>query len=99
MSHYLVAVCHITNFNDNMKKYAQLSAELVAKNGGEYVIRGPAEEDVEGDKLTGCYLIVSRFPTREQLDAFWKGDEYRNNVRPLRAGTGKYDIAIYPAAP
>ena len=28
MSHYLVAVCHITNFNDNMKKYAQLSAEL-----------------------------------------------------------------------
>ena len=53
----------------------------------------------KGDKLAGCYLIVSRFPTREQLDAFWKGDEYRNNVRPLRAGTGKYDIAIYPSAP
>jgi len=32
------------------------------------------------------------------LDAFWKGDEYRNNVRPLRAGSGTYDIAIYPAA-
>ncbi len=98
MSHYLVAVCNITNFNDNMKKYVQLSAELVARHGGEYVIRGPAEEEVEGDKLAGCYLIVSRFPTREKLDAFWKGDEYRSKVRPLRAGTGTYDIAIYSSA-
>ena len=99
MALFIVAVCNITNFHDNMKKYVQLSADLVAKHGGEYVIRGPAEEQVEGDKLAGCYLIVTRFPTREQLDAFWKGDEYRNNVRPLRADSGTYDIAIYPAAP
>ncbi len=98
MAHYMVAVCNITNFNENMKKYAQRSAELVASNGGEYIIRGPAEENAEGDLLSGRYLIVSRFPTREQLDAFWKGDEYRNKVRPLREGTGTYDIAIYSSA-
>ncbi len=36
MAHYMVAVCDIANFHDNMKKYVKLSADLVAKHGGEY---------------------------------------------------------------
>ena len=31
MSVYLVSVCEITNMNDNLKSYAQKSAELIAK--------------------------------------------------------------------
>ncbi len=96
MAAYLVAVCDITNMNENMGKYAAASAELVARNGGEYVVRGPASEQLEGDKLDGAYVVISRFPTMEQLKAFYYGDEYAA-VKPLRQGTGTYHIAIYEA--
>ena len=97
MAAYLVAVCDITNMNENMGKYSAAAAELVAKNGGEYVIRGPGVENLEGDKLEGAYVVISRFPTMEQLKAFYYGDEYAA-VKPLREGTGTYHISIHEAA-
>jgi uncharacterized protein (DUF1330 family) len=97
MAAYMVAVCDITNFTEDMGKYVATSAELVAKNGGEYIVRGPAKEQLEGDKLKGSYVIVTRFPTLEQLKAFHDGDEYQA-VKPLRDGTGSYHIAVYEAA-
>jgi hypothetical protein len=35
----------------------------------------------------------------DQLKAFWEGDEYNNNVKHLRDGTGTYHIAIYESPP
>jgi hypothetical protein len=32
-----------------------------------------------------------------QLKAFFESDEYQNNLKPLRAGSGVYDIAAYEA--
>ncbi len=95
MPAYILSVCEITNVNDAFKRYTQLSAELSKKYGGEYVIRGKAAAVHEGTALVGKAIVLSRFPSMEQLNAFYNSDEYQKNVKPLRAGTGIYDIAAY----
>jgi uncharacterized protein (DUF1330 family) len=98
MAAYMVAVCEITNMTPDMKVYAQKSAALVEKLGGKYVVRGPAAENVEGEILIGKMLVISEFPNMADLNAFVKGDEYQNNIKPLRAGTGNYHVAFYEGA-
>ncbi len=98
MAAYIVAVCEITNFNEGMKEYVRRSEELVHKAGGEYIVRGPAEKVLEGTYLPGKYAIVSKFPNMEALKGFAEGDEYLNQVKPLRAGTGNYEVAAYEEA-
>jgi len=97
MSAYLMAVCDVTSPHDNFKKYAQESAKLVAANGGEYVVRGKPSRNVEGEFLDGKVIILTRFPSMDNLAAFLDGDEYQNNVKPLREGAGVFHIATYEA--
>lgn len=95
MPAYIVAVCEVTNPNENFKKYSAESAKLIAKHGGKYIIRGPAAEILHGEGLTGKAVIISEFPDMETLNAFVHSDEYVNDVAPLRDGTGVYSFASY----
>lgn len=98
MAAYIVAVCEITNFSEGMKQYVKRSEELVHEAGGEYVVRGPTDLVLEGTYLPGKYTIVTKFPDMEALKSFAEGDEYVNVVKPLRAGTGTYEVAAYEEA-
>lgn len=95
MPAYILSVCEITKVTDEFKRYTQLSAELSKKYGGEYVIRGKAAANLEGSGLAGKAVVLSRFPSMEQLKAFYESEEYQTQVKPLRAGTGIYDIASF----
>ena len=97
MSVYLVSVCEITNMSDNLKLYAQQSAELIKKYGGSYVVRGPSVEVLEGVQLNNKSLIIAEFPDIASIKAFLEGDDYQA-IRPLRDGTGIYDIGIFNGA-
>lgn len=95
MAAYIVAVCEITEFTEGFKEYVSRSEKLLHQAGGEYVVRGPAEKVLEGTYLPGKYTIVSKFPNMEALKSFAEGDEYMNEVKPLRAGTGIYEVAAF----
>ncbi|MGI9344320.1 MAG: DUF1330 domain-containing protein [Gammaproteobacteria bacterium] len=99
MSAYLIAICEVTNPNDNFKKYAAESAKLIAAHGGKYAIRGPAAALVKGEALAGKVVIMTEWESLEQLEGFLNDDAYVNDVMPLREGTGNYEIATYAAAP
>jgi uncharacterized protein (DUF1330 family) len=99
MPAYIVSVCEFTNITPALKVYAQKSADLAHKHGGRYIVRGKPTDIMEGDKLAGKSVVILEFPTLEQLQAYVKGNEYQNNVKPLRKGTGIYDIGIYEAPP
>ena len=98
MTAYIVAVCEITNFNEGMKEYVKRAEELIHAAGGEYVVRGPSEKIYEGDYLAGKYAIVSKFPDMAALRSFVESDEYQNEVKPLREGTGVYEIGAWEEA-
>lgn len=99
MSAYILAICEVTNPNENFKKYAAGSAELIEQYGGKYVLRGPAAEILKGDELKGKVVILTEFPDMETLQSFVNDEKYVNEVAPLRDGTGNYDFACYESAP
>lgn len=97
MPAYIVSVCEIANVTPELKTYAQKSAELARRHGGRYIVRGKAVEVLEGDKLAGKSVVILEFPDMATLTGYAKGEEYQATVKPLRKGTGIYDIAIYEA--
>jgi len=99
MPAYLLAICEVTNPNENFKKYAAESAKLLTQHGGEYVVRGPAAEVLKGDELNGKVVILSVFPDMATLQGFVNDPTYVNEVAPLREGTGNYNFACYESVP
>lgn len=99
MAAYILAICEVTNPNDNFKKYAVESAKLMEQHGGKYILRGPAAEILKGEELKGKVVILSEFPDMETLQGFVNDETYVNEVAPLREGTGNYNFACYESAP
>jgi uncharacterized protein (DUF1330 family) len=99
MAAYMLAVCKITNMKPEMKEYAEKSAALCKAHGGKYLLRGMPKENYDGDLLEGKMVILTEFPTMDELQTFIKGEEYQNNIKPLREGTGEYHIAFYESPP
>ena len=99
MSAYIVAICEVTNPNENFKKYAVESAELMHQHGGEYIVRGPAAAILKGEERKGKVMVISEFPSMEALNGFVNDEKYVNDVAPLREGTGNYNFACYESAP
>jgi uncharacterized protein (DUF1330 family) len=99
MAAYMLAVCKITNMKPEMKEYVEKSAALCKAHGGKYLLRGMPKENYDGDLLEGKMVILTEFPTMDELQSFIKGDEYQNNIKPLREGTGEYHIAFYESPP
>ena len=95
MTAYIVSVCKITNVTDGLKKYVETSADLVKQHGGRYIIRGEAANVIEGEYLQGRPVIVAEFPSMKNINEFLNSDYYKNEVWPLRQGSGIYDIATY----
>jgi uncharacterized protein (DUF1330 family) len=94
MAAYMLAVCKITNPGPELKEYSEKSGALAAKHGGKYILRGPAVENYEGDKLAGQIVIMSEFPSMDDLKAFIDGDEYKA-IKHLRESAGEFNIAFY----
>ena len=99
MTAYVVSVCDITSVTPALKAYAQLSADLAHRHGGRYIVRGKPADVVEGSHLAGKSMVILEFPSMEQLQAYLNGAEYLGSVKPLREGTGFYDIGVYEAPP
>jgi uncharacterized protein (DUF1330 family) len=96
MPAYLLTVASITQRTPQFAEYAQKAAQLSARYGGEYLVRGKATEVLEGTAFESQVAVLTRFPTREQALAFYRSDEYAA-LKPLRAGTGTYDVGVFDA--
>jgi uncharacterized protein (DUF1330 family) len=95
MAAYLLAICDVTNPNENFKKYIGRSSEMIARHGGEYILRGKTEHNLKGELLEGKVVILTQWPSMDTLNAFLSDPEYVNDVAPLRDGTGEYHFAAY----
>ena len=93
MSAYILVQINITN-PESYKEYLKQVTPTVVKYGGEYIVRGPAIENLEGALLQGKSVIVTRFEDEGSVNAFFKSEEYQA-LKPMREGTGIYDIGIF----
>jgi uncharacterized protein (DUF1330 family) len=95
MAHYMVVIAQIPEVNDKVVEYGRKTAPLIKQYGGEYLLRGGPIKVLEGEWPAQRRMVVSKWPSLEALEAFWNSEEYQTVNRPIRAGTGKYDVAIY----
>lgn len=97
MSAFVVALARIDINNRNLQTYIKKSEKLAEEYGGQYIIRGPSDTIIEGDYLIDRSLVVLEFATLAKAESFFFSDSYQKEIKPLRAGTGIYDVAIYEA--
>jgi uncharacterized protein (DUF1330 family) len=72
------------------KEYTTLAGPLVAKHGGEFLVRGGKLTVHEGDLKPGRVVVV-RFPDAAAAQAFYDDPDYKPLI-PLRQRAAKTDL-------
>jgi len=93
MAAYLVVSANISDRDAFISGYGAAAGALTVKFGGEYVVRAPGIEVLEGAGRTGGSLVISRWPDKATLLAFWNSDEYAE-IKKLRDGIAECDVFV-----
>ncbi len=93
MAAYIVVTAYIHDREAFMSGYARVATELTTRFGGEYVVRAPGIEVLEGDRAGGGSLVVSKWPDRAAALAFWESDAYAE-AKKLREGIADCDVFL-----
>ena len=99
MPAYILSIIEITNPGPKLKQYTEESARLARMHGGKYVVRGKPASVETGDLFGKKVVVMLEFPTMEALNGFYNSDAYQKECKPMREGTGIYDIAIFESPP
>ncbi len=78
------------------EEYTSKVPALSRKYGGEYLVRGGNYQVLEGEWSPGR-LVVSRFPDKESVEAFFNDPEYQP-LKQLRHRIAKSNIIVVEGA-
>ena len=92
MAAYLIVTAQLQDRERFLTSYAPAAAALTARFGGEYVLRAPGAEVLEGEHPGGS-VVVSRWPDKAAALAFWRSPEYAD-IRRLREGIADCQVLI-----
>lgn len=76
MSAYMIVFAKMHDRDRFIKEYGVPTAALIAEYGGEYVLRGPGVESLEGGLFDGTSAVISKWPNKAAIKAFWNSDAY-----------------------
>jgi uncharacterized protein (DUF1330 family) len=80
-----------------IQEYNVHAAELSAKYGAKYLVRGKKPKVLEGEFLNRAGTMLIMWPSMNDALTFWNSPEYQK-IKPLRAGPGNvFDIALFAA--
>ena len=96
MSAYLVISAQIRDRERFLAGYAPAAAALTESFGGEYVLRAPGAEVIEGEHPGGS-VVISKWPDRAAALAFWESAEYAE-ARKLREGIADCQVLLVDEA-
>lgn len=77
MTAYMIVFARIHNRERFMNEYAIPTSQLIAQFGGEYVVRAPGVESLEGGMFEGASVVISRWQNKTQIKEFWNSSEYQ----------------------
>lgn len=92
MPAYVIA--SVTDARDAAKlaEYRRRNTDVVAAHGGRFLVRGGAQETLEGD-WAPVRLVVMEFPDAAAARAWYESDEYAQ-LRDLRQSASDTDIVL-----
>lgn len=77
---------------EKIKGYLAGAPPLIEKYGGRYLVRGGAQEVLEGSP-DERRTVVLEFPSMDAARAFFADPDYRE-VRKIRLGIAEYDVLL-----
>ncbi len=93
MPAYMIVTAAIHDRERFIAGYGAAAAVLIAKFGGEYLLRGPGAECLEGDFGDGASMVISKWPDRDAAKRFWNSPEYAE-VKKLREGLADVQVLL-----
>ena len=96
MTAYMIVTAKIADRGAFIAGYGAVAADLVAKFGGKYVLRGPGVELLEGEFGDGASMVISEWPSKEAARAFWNSPEY-GEAKLLRADVAECQVLLIEA--
>lgn len=76
MSAYMIVFAKIHDRERFINEYGIPTAKLIGEYGGEYVLRGPGVESLEGGLFEGTSAVISKWPSKDAIKAFWNSEAY-----------------------
>lgn len=93
MPAYMIVTAAIRDREAFIAGYGAAAAALIPKFGGEYLLRGPGAECLEGEFGEGASMVISKWPDRAAAKAFWNSPEYAE-ARRLREGLADVQVLL-----
>lgn len=93
---YMIITAHIYERKKFLEGYSQATAPLVEKYGGRYIMRMPGAECLEGSFGDGASMVISEWPDRAAVYAFWTSEAYQK-AKALRDGIADCQVLVIDA--
>ena len=93
MPAYMIVTALISDREAFVSGYGAAAAALIPRFGGEYLLRGPGAELLEGGWGEGASMVISKWPDREAARRFWHSPEYAE-VKKLRDGLAEVQVLL-----
>ncbi|MBL8644350.1 MAG: DUF1330 domain-containing protein [Rhodospirillaceae bacterium] len=94
---YMLVIAQLGGAAEKFGAYAKAAGALVTQFGGRYLVRGAPVKMLEGQYLSRVRLVLSAWPSMDAANKFWNSDAYQKDAKPLREGTGIFDVALFAA--
>jgi len=96
MAAYMIVFADIHDRDRFIAEYGAPAGALVKEYGGEYVVRAPGVTALEGALFEGASAVISRWPDRAAIEAFWNSDAYRK-LKAARAPLADCHVMVVEA--
>lgn len=77
MSAYMIVFAKVHDRERFRQEYGMPTAELIKEYGAEYVLRAPGVETLEGGLFDGDSAVISKWPDKDAIKAFWNSEAYK----------------------
>lgn len=76
MAAYMIVFARIHDRDRFISEYGVPTADLIQQFGGEYVVRAPGVEALEGGLFDGTSAVISKWSSKDAIKAFWNSEAY-----------------------